>query len=188
MSVYFQRKGKNGSGHRTRSFSIGLCHKIVRSIRQKDGRFWERLRVRCYRRLLAKIGVDIKLRCGVIIKEPEGIRLNNRISIQENCYLSGYGGLTIGDDVSIGTGVYIFTSTHPMEGIIRNNPLQAQPVSIGNNVWIGAGARILGGVTIGNNVVIGAAAVVTHDLPDGAVYAGVPAKKVRDLIQDGHEE
>ena len=58
---------------------------------------------------------------------------------------------------------------------------QAEPVTIGNDVWIGGNATILPGVTIGNNVVVAAGAVVTHDVPDNTLVAGVPARKIKDL-------
>lgn len=54
----------------------------------------------------------------------------------------------------------------------------------GNDVWIGGNATILPGVTIGNNVVVAAGAVVTKDVPDNTLVGGVPAKKIKDLIND----
>ena len=60
----------------------------------------------------------------------------------------------------------------------------AQPVRIGNDVWIGGNVTILPGVTIGNNVVVAAGAVVTKDIPDNTLVGGVPAKKIRDLEDD----
>lgn len=162
-----------------------LARWAIRVIRYKEGSRWDMLRAGCYKQLMESVGNDIKIRSGVIIKDPQHIRMGSRISIQENCYLSGFGGLTIGNDVSIGTGTYIFTSTHPLTGaIIRNNTLEKRPVVLGNNIWLGAGVRIMGGVTIGNHVAVGAGAVVTKDLPSRGVYAGVPAMKLRDLPYD----
>lgn len=76
------------------------------------------------------------------------------------------GSVKIGDYVIISQGVTL--------GSVRGKE-KARPI-IGNNVYIGAGAKVIGGCTIGNNVVIGAGAVVTKDVPDNAVVAGVPAK------------
>ena len=65
---------------------------------------------------------------------------------------------------------------------MRRKPIgYASPVTIGNDVWIGANAVILPGVTIGNNVVVVAGAVVTKDVPDNTLVAGVPGQKIRDL-------
>lgn len=60
----------------------------------------------------------------------------------------------------------------------------AQPVRIGNDVWLGGNVTVLPGVTIGNNVVVGAGAVATKDVPDNCVVGGVPARKIKD-IEDG---
>jgi acetyltransferase-like isoleucine patch superfamily enzyme len=74
---------------------------------------------------------------------------------------------------------------------IRTQPLEDDPVKIGNDVWIGAGCSILPGVTIGNGAVIGARAVVTKDIPENAIAVGVPAKvlkyrsKTRGLPDEG---
>lgn len=82
----------------------------------------------------------------------------------------------IGDKVIIGQGVTIGRQLDP-DGI---------PI-IGNNVYISAGARILGGISIGNNVIIGANAVVIKDVPDNCIVAGVPAKIIRYVDQDIYE-
>lgn len=57
-------------------------------------------------------------------------------------------------------------------------------MTIGNDVWIGGNVTILPGVTIGNNVVVSAGAVVTKDVPDNCVVAGVPARKIKDIEND----
>ena len=59
----------------------------------------------------------------------------------------------------------------------------AEPIRIGNNVWIGCNVTIIGGVTIGNDVVIGAGSVVTHDIPDGTLAAGNPCRVIRKITE-----
>ena len=66
----------------------------------------------------------------------------------------------------------------------RNHLGIAKPVTIGNDVWIGANCTILPGVNIGNNVVIAAGAVVTKDVPDNCVVGGVPAKVIKEIKND----
>ncbi|WP_311135088.1 DapH/DapD/GlmU-related protein, partial [Lactiplantibacillus plantarum] len=88
----------------------------------------------------------------------------------------------IGDNVMIGPNVDIYTVNHPLTASGRRaNLAQGHPVTIGHDVWIGGRAVITPGVTIGNNVVIAAGAVVTHDMPDNTLVAGVPAKVIRQL-------
>lgn len=91
----------------------------------------------------------------------------------------------IGDHVMIGPNTLIVTVNHPLSPRGRRQHLgQAKPVVIGNDVWIGGNCTILPGVTIGNNVVVAAGAVVTKDVPDNCVVAGVPAQKIRELEND----
>ena len=59
----------------------------------------------------------------------------------------------------------------------------ANPIKIGNNVWIGAGATILAGVTIGDNTVIGAGSLVKKDIPSNVVAVGVPCKVLREITE-----
>lgn len=88
----------------------------------------------------------------------------------------------IGDNAFIGPNVSIYTACHPLDAETRNTTVEwAEPVTIGNNVWIGGSATILPGVTIGDNVVIGAGAVVTKDVPDSVVVGGNPARIIKKL-------
>lgn len=90
--------------------------------------------------------------------------------------------VTIGDNAFIGPNVSIFTACHPLDHERRDRNIQwAEPVTIGNSVWVGGGAIILPGVNIGNNVVIGAGAVVTRNVPDNVAVAGNPAKIIKEI-------
>lgn len=88
----------------------------------------------------------------------------------------------IGDDVQIGPHVQLLTPTHPLEAEPRRDKWEgAQPIAIGDNVWLGGGVIVCPGVTIGENTVVGAGSVVTRDLPPGVLALGSPARPVRDL-------
>lgn len=88
----------------------------------------------------------------------------------------------IGDNCMIAPGVHIYTATHPVQAAARNSGVEyAKPVKIGHNCWIGGRAVINPGVTIGDNVVIASGAVVTKDVPDNVVVAGVPAKVIQTI-------
>jgi len=91
----------------------------------------------------------------------------------------------IGDHCMIGPGTLITTVGHPLSPMKRRNHAGiAQPVKIGDDVWIGGNCTILPGVTIGNNVVIAAGAVVTKDVPDNCVVGGVPAHVIKEIDDD----
>ncbi|MEV4421583.1 sugar O-acetyltransferase [Patulibacter sp. NPDC049589] len=94
--------------------------------------------------------------------------------------------VTIGDDVQIGPNVQLLTPTHPVQpGPRRDKWEAAQPITIGDNVWLGGGVVVCPGVTIGDNTVVGAGAVVVRDLPANVVAVGNPAKVVRTLDPEG---
>ncbi|WP_205957610.1 sugar O-acetyltransferase [Pantoea stewartii] len=93
--------------------------------------------------------------------------------------------VTIGDNVFIAPNVGIYTAGHPLDAGRRNKGLEyAHPVTIGNNVWIGAGVSVLPGVTIGSDSVIGAGAVVLRNVPEGVLVAGNPARVVREITEE----
>lgn len=90
----------------------------------------------------------------------------------------------IGEYVQIGPDVIISTAGHPIDLAERVKPVAtANPITIGDNVWIGAGAIILDGVTIGNRCVIGAGSVVNKDIPEDSVAVGIPCKVVKSIKQ-----
>ena len=110
----------------------------------------------------------------------KNITLGKGVFINEGCCFQDQGGIEIGDDVLIGQQVVIATLNHDLAPNKRANMIPA-PVKIGNNVWIGAHATILAGVTIGDNAVVAAGAVVTKDVPANTVVAGVPAKVIKNI-------
>jgi maltose O-acetyltransferase len=90
--------------------------------------------------------------------------------------------VTIGDDVQIGPNVQLLTATHPLEpGPRRDKWEAAEPIVIGDNVWLGGGVIVCPGVRIGADTVVGAGSVVTRDLPGRVVAVGSPARVIRDL-------
>lgn len=110
------------------------------------------------------------------------IRIGKNVFINTACVFTDLGGITIDDNVLIAPRVTIVTINHP-ETPSERRGLILKPVHIKQNAWIGAGATILGGVTVGQNAIVAAGAVVTKDVPDNAVVAGVPAKVIK-MIED----
>lgn len=90
--------------------------------------------------------------------------------------------IDIGEDVQIGPNVQLLTATHPLEpGPRRDKWEAAEPITIGDNVWLGGGVIVCPGVAIGENTVVGAGSVVTKDLPAGVIAVGNPARVLRAL-------
>lgn len=111
----------------------------------------------------------------------ENIRVGRNVFINQNCTMYDLGGIDIADDVMVGPNVNIITSGHPIEPSQRRAFVTAKPIVIERNVWIAAGATIIGGVTVGENVVVAAGAVVTRDVPPNTVVAGNPARVIRTV-------
>ncbi len=89
-----------------------------------------------------------------------------------------------GDNVFIAPNCGFYTAAHPLVAQERNTLLEfAKPITIGNNVWIGAGVQVMPGVTIGDNTVIGGGSVVTKDIPSDVVAVGNPCKVLRKLSE-----
>ncbi|HIZ64782.1 MAG TPA: sugar O-acetyltransferase [Candidatus Blautia pullicola] len=110
------------------------------------------------------------------------IHMGNSVYANFNFTVVDDGEVFIGNHVMIGPNVTIATAGHPVEPSLRKKGIQFnKPVHIGDNVWIGAGAMILPGVTVGENTVIGAGSVVTKDLPANVVAVGSPCRVLREI-------
>lgn len=160
---------------------IGLGRFLYERLRYGNGRLARRGRVLALRLQGGKIGASVKIGRNVSVDNPENLVVGDCVSIQESCFLSAYGGITIGSEVSIGRGTCIVSSSHPYEGEgpIRRNPLVKLPVTIGSDVWIGMNVSVLGGVRIDGRTVVAAMSLVNDDVPTGSVAGGIPAKKLK---------
>jgi len=98
------------------------------------------------------------------------------------CIILDVAPVHIGKNVMLAPSVMLMTATHPLEAKARNSGKEyAKPITIGDNVWIGAGAIINPGVTIGENSVIGSGAIVTKDVPPNVFAAGNPCKFIKEI-------
>jgi maltose O-acetyltransferase len=120
---------------------------------------------------------------GVVIRPPfycdygYNIRLGRDVFMNFGCVLLDVVAIEIGDACQIGPAVQILTADHPRDPALRAQGFESGiPVRIGRNVWIGAGAIVLPGVTVGDDAIIGAGSVVTRDVPPGATVVGNPAR------------
>lgn len=126
---------------------------------------------------LGHLGEATIIHPSVVIHGPDHVRIGSGCSIVEYVHMWGGGGITIGNDVLIASHAVITSLTHDPEAKLFRESNVRHPVVIGDNVWIGSGAIILPGVNVGAGSIIGAGAVVTRDVPAGAVVVGVPARE-----------
>jgi maltose O-acetyltransferase len=131
-------------------------------------------------------------RCGLEIDTPkvqpgcwffgDDVRIGADTWVGHRCYFDSRARIEIGRSCDLGMEVMLCTSDHePGTHERRAGRFAAQPIVVGNGVWIGARALLLGGVTVRDGCVIAAGAVVTDDCEPDGLYAGAPARRVKDL-------
>ena len=139
-------------------------------------------RRRILKELLGGIGEGTGIRPPLIMDYGYQTTIGARCFLNMGVVILDVGRVTIGDDVQIGPNVQILTPTHLLGPDERRSRLEAaEPINIGDNVWLGGGVIVLPGVTIGRDTVVGAGAVVTKDLPPGVLAVGNPARVIRSL-------
>ena len=115
----------------------------------------------------------------------KNVHFGNSVYANFNLTLVDDCDIFVGNNVMFAPNVTVITGTHPIHPILRSKQAQYNlPVHIGNNVWIGAGAIILPGVSIGDNTVIGAGSIVTKDIPANVVAVGSPCKVLREINEN----
>ncbi|MBR3438971.1 MAG: sugar O-acetyltransferase [Clostridia bacterium] len=116
------------------------------------------------------------------------VHFGNNVYCNFNLTLVDDTHIYVGDNVLFAPNVTVATAGHPLDADLRRKAYQYNmPVRIGNNCWIGAGAKIMPGVTIGDNTVIGAGSVVTKDIPSNVLAYGVPCRVVREIGEHDKE-
>jgi maltose O-acetyltransferase len=132
--------------------------------------------------LLGSVGEETAIRAPLYVDYGSNITIGARCFANYGLMALDVAPITIGDDVQIGPNVQLLTPTHPVEpGPRRDKWEAAEPITIGDNVWLGGGVIVCPGVSIGGNTVVGAGSVVTRDLPADVVAVGNPAKVIKHL-------
>ena len=113
------------------------------------------------------------------------IEIGNDFYANHNTVILDGAKVKFGDHVFIAPNCGFYTAGHPIDFERRNQGLEyAYPITVGDNVWIGAGVQVMPGVTIGSNVVIGGGSVVVKDIPSDSVAVGNPCKVIRAITEE----
>lgn len=129
------------------------------------------------------LGMFATIECtGVLREVGNHLKIGNNVGINHYCFIGVRGEIEIGDNVIFGPRVSVFSENHNFDRIdipIKHQGVTKGITKIGNDVWIGAQAIILSGVSIGDGCVIGAGSVVNKDIPPYSIAVGVPARVVK---------
>ena len=117
------------------------------------------------------------------------ITIGNHFYTNHNCTILDGAKVTFGDHVFIAPNVVFSTAGHAIDAGQRADGLEiALPITVGDNVWIGANVSVLPGVSIGSNTIIGAGSVVNKDIPEGVIAAGVPCRVIRKITEKDRQK
>jgi maltose O-acetyltransferase len=133
--------------------------------------------------LLGSLGEDTEIRPPFYCDYGYQIHIGVRTFVNFGLVALDVAPIRIGDDVQLGPRVQLLTPTHPLQPEPRRAKWEAaEPIAIGDNVWLGGGVVVCPGVTIGADTVVGAGSVVLQDIPAGVMAVGAPARVVRSLV------
>ncbi len=134
------------------------------------------------RDLLGRIGPGAWVEPPFFCDYGSNLQVGERFFANTGCVVLDCDLVEIGARVKLGPGVQLLAVSHPLDATQRALGLEyGEPITIGDDVWIGGGAIVLGGVTIGDRAVVGAGSVVTRDVAPDTVVAGNPARPIRAL-------
>lgn len=140
------------------------------------------------RRMTKACGDNVLIGRSVELRYPERLVIGSNVSIHKQCYIDAYGSIQIEDEVSIAHQSSLVSFQHTWNDpslTIRDNAVAGAAIRIRRDVWIGCGVRILAGVEIGARAVVAAGAVVTKPVAGGTIAAGVPARQVKRIAEEG---
>jgi acetyltransferase-like isoleucine patch superfamily enzyme len=123
--------------------------------------------------------------CAAEVDSEPSLILGTNVFVGRNTYFGAWKPIRIGEDTLIGAYCYIISGNHRFAAPdlpIRSQGYDGAPITIGRNVWLGAHVIVLAGVTIGDNAVIGAGSVVTSSIPNAEIWAGAPARRIRNVF------
>ena len=157
---------------------------IFESCRNLRGKFGILLRYLLIKHLAKSCGDNVCIKENVFLYHIQNISLGNNVSIHPLCYIDAIGEINIGNNVSIAHNCSILSFNHTYQDLntpIKYNSLIMGKITIGSDIWVGCGSRILADVEIENRCIIAAGAVVNKSIPPYSIVAGVPAKVIKTL-------
>lgn len=142
-------------------------------------------------RLLKRVGRNSWVEANFHCDYGVHIEIGDEVFINMNCTFVDGNRIVLGDRVYLSPNVQLMTTRHPLQPEARTVLVdgrrkcvqRAAPIVLGNDVWVGAGAVLLGGVEVGDNSVIGAGSVVTRSIPPGVLAAGNPCRIIRSVYE-----
>jgi putative colanic acid biosynthesis acetyltransferase WcaF len=154
-------------------------------LRVIPGKSAHALRLQVLRMLGAQIGQGVVIGRGTTILSPSGLTIGDMASVARDCVLDARGNLNLGSYVLVGFETVILTSTHNFQDAsvpVIHQGMFFLPVVVESNVWIGARSFIMPGTRICADTLVGAMSLVNKELDARSVYAGIPAKKIRERL------
>ncbi len=162
---------------------LDLCHEFNH---MKPSQLAERTALMY--RILGKAGKGLRVEPNIWISFGYNVEAGDNFFVNHDCVFLDPGRITFGDNVFIGPQCGFYTAHHNIHPHWRNLGYEyAFPITVGDNVWFGAGVQVMPGVTIGSNVVIGGSSVVVKDIPDNVVAAGNPCRVLRPITHEDLE-
>lgn len=165
-------------------FPLGVRRFLWRWFSDFGGTYGVAARYIILKSIARECGSNVAISKNVHLLNVEKISIGSNVSIHPMCYIDAYGGLNIGNDVSIAHGVTIMTTTHNYQNEsvpIKDQGISVEGVTISDDVWLGAKSTILSGVHIGRRSIVAASALVKKDVPAKVIVAGIPAKIVKEI-------
>lgn len=136
------------------------------------------------RKLFGKTGEFFYVNPPLYVDYGRHVEIGENFYANMDCVFLDVNKIIFGDNVMIGPRAGFYTAGHPTDPTVRIKDLEfGLPIKVEDNVWIGANATILPGVTIGKNSIVGAGAVVTKDVPENTIVGGNPAKVIRNITE-----
>lgn len=157
-----------------------LCYRFNQLMPSDDDGQQELLR-----ELLGSMGKNCEIKAPFWCDYGYNIEVGRNFFANHNIVILDAAKVTFGDNVFVAPNCGFYTAGHPIDANQRNAGLEyAKPITIGNDVWIGAGVHVMPGVTIGSNVVIGGGSVVVKDIPSDSVAVGNPCRVIRKITEE----